>query len=55
MPQLGANAPNLGLNIQEAKKYLQWLEINFRYEHPISFAFFQELEDTYEVVKVAVE
>ena len=42
-------------SIQDVQKYLQWPEINFRDEHPISFSFFQELKDTYEVVKVEVQ
>ena len=35
--------------------YLQWPEINFRDEHSISFAFFQELEDKYEMTKAEVQ
>ena len=42
-------------SIQDVQKYLQWLEINFIDEHPIYFAFFEELNDTYEVVKVEVQ
>ena len=38
-------------SVQDVQKYLQWPEINFRDENPIYFAFFQEIEDTYEVVK----
>ena len=37
--------------IQDVQRYLQWPEINFRDEHPISFAFFQELEYKYEMTK----
>ena len=42
-------------SIQDVQKYLQWPEINFQDEHPIYFSFFQELEDTYEVVKEEVQ
>lgn len=35
--------------------FLQWKEINFKDEHPISFAFFQEIEDKYEMTKVEVQ
>lgn len=41
--------------VQDVQKYLQWPEINFRDEHPIPFAFFQKLEDIYEVVKAEVQ
>jgi hypothetical protein len=37
--------------VQDVRKYLQWPEINFQDEYSISFYFFQELEDTYKVVK----
>ena len=42
-------------SVQEVQKYLQWPEINFRDEHPISFSFFQEIEGTYEVIKAEVQ
>ena len=38
-------------SVQDVQRYLQWIEINFRDENPISFYFFQELKDTYEVIK----
>ena len=41
-------------SIYDVQRYLQWPEINFRDEHPISFAFFQELEDKYEMTKAEV-
>jgi hypothetical protein len=41
--------------VQDVQKYIQWPEINFRDENPISFSFFQELEDTYEVVRAEVQ
>ena len=41
--------------VQDVKIYLQWIEINFRYEHPISFSFFQEFDDKYEVTKAEVQ
>ena len=40
--------------VQDVQKYLQWPKINFINEHAIYFSFFQELKDTYEVVKVEV-
>ena len=42
-------------SVQDVQMYLQWLKINFQDEHPISFDFFQELEDTYEFVKAKVQ
>ena len=41
-------------SVQDIQKYLQWAKINFQDENPIIFSFFQELEDTYEVVKKEV-
>ena len=40
--------------VQDVQIYLQWLEINFRDEHPISFSLFQEVEDKYEMTKAGV-
>ena len=40
--------------VQDVQKYLQWPKLNFQDEHPIYFYFFQDLEDTYEVVKEEV-
>ena len=40
--------------VQDVSKYLQWPDINFQDEDPIYFSFFQEIKDTYEVVKVNV-
>jgi hypothetical protein len=42
-------------SIYDVQRYLQWHKINFRDEHPISFAFFQDLEDIYEMTKVEVQ
>ena len=42
-------------SIYDVQRYLQWPEINFRDEHPISFALFQELEDKYEMTKAKVQ
>jgi hypothetical protein len=42
-------------SVYDVQRYLQWPEINCRDEHPISFAFFQELKDKYEMTKVEVE
>ena len=38
----------------DVQRYLQWPDINFRDEHPISFSFFQDLEDKYKITKVEV-
>ena len=42
-------------SIYDVQRYLQWPEINFRDENPISFVFFQEIEDKYEMTKVEVQ
>ena len=42
-------------SVQDVQRYLQWPEINFKDEHSISFYFFQEIEDTYEVTRVEVQ
>ena len=42
-------------SIYDVQIYLKWPKINFRDEHPISFAFFQELEDKYEMTKAEVQ
>ena len=42
-------------SIYDVKIYLQWLEINFKDEHLVSFAFFQELKDKYEMTKAEVQ
>ena len=41
--------------LYDVQIYIQWPEINFREEHPISLAFFEELEDRYEKIKVEVQ
>ena len=41
--------------IYDIQIYISWPEINFKDEHPVSFAFFQELEDIYERIKVEVQ
>jgi hypothetical protein len=42
-------------SVYDVQRYLQWIKINFRDEHPNSFAFFQELEDKYEMTKAEVQ
>ena len=42
-------------SIYDIQRYIQWPEINFRDEHLVSFAFFQELLDRYEKIKVEVQ
>ena len=41
-------------SIYDIQRYIQWPEIKFGDEHPISFSFFQELEDRYEKIKAEV-
>ena len=41
--------------VQDAPRYLQWPEINFRDRHPVCFALFQEIEDIYEMTKEEVQ
>ena len=41
-------------SIKDVQRYIQWPEINFRDEHPIYFAFFQEVKDKYEMTKAEV-
>ena len=42
-------------SIKYVQIYHQWPKINFIDEHPISFSFFQEIEDKYEMTKVEVQ
>ena len=42
-------------SIYDVQRYLQCPKINFIDEHPVSFAFFQELEDKYEMIKEEVQ
>ena len=42
-------------SIYDVQRYIQWPEINFRDEHLVSFAFFQDIEDIYERIKVEVQ
>ena len=42
-------------SIYDVQRYLQWPEIKFKDEHPVSFSFFQEIEDKYEMTKVEVQ
>ena len=41
--------------VQDVQRYLQWPQINFKNEYPISFVFFQDLKDKYEVTKAEVQ
>ena len=41
-------------SIYDVQRYLQWSKINFIDEHPISFAFFQEIEEKCEMTKEEV-
>ena len=41
-------------SVKDIQRYIQWPKINFRYEHPIYFSCFQEVEDKYEMTKVEV-
>ena len=42
-------------SIYDVQRYIQWPKINFRDENPVSFAFFQELKDIYEMIKEEVQ
>jgi DNA repair exonuclease SbcCD ATPase subunit len=42
-------------SVQDVQRYLQWPQINFKNEYPISFVFFQDLKDKYEVTKAEVQ
>ena len=42
-------------SIYDVQRYIQWPENNFRDEHPVPFAFFQEIKDKYEMTKVEVQ
>ena len=42
-------------SIYDVQIYIQWFVINFRDEHPVSFSFFQELKDRYEMIKAEVQ
>ena len=42
-------------SIYDVQRYILWPEINFRDEHLVSFSFFQDLEDRYEMIKVEVQ
>ena len=41
-------------SIYDIQRYIQWPEINLEDEHPVPFAFFQKLEDSYEKIKEEV-
>ena len=41
--------------VYDVQRYLHCPKINFKDKHPISFAFFQELEDKYERTKAEVQ
>ena len=40
--------------IYDIQIYIQWPEINLEDEHPVPYSFFQELEESYEKIKVKV-
>ena len=42
-------------SIYDFQRYIHWLEINFGHEHSVSFTFFQELKDKYEMIKAKVQ
>ena len=41
-------------SIYDIQRYIQWPEINLEDAHPVPFSFFQNLEDSYEKIKVEV-
>ena len=42
-------------SIYDIQRYIQCPKINFEYEHPIHFSFFQNIEDIYEKIKEVVQ
>ena len=42
-------------NIQEMQKNVQWPKIDLQQEKPMTFSFFQNLENEYEAIKVEVQ
>ena len=38
-------------SVKYVERYIQWPEINFKDENPISFSFLQDLDDKYEMTK----
>ena len=42
-------------SIYDVQRYLQWPKINFKVEHLVSIAFFQEIKDKYEMTKATVQ
>ena len=42
-------------SIYDIQRYVQWLEINFEDEHPVTFSFFRELKDRHEKIKAEVQ
>ena len=42
-------------SIYDVQRYLQLPEINFRDEPPVSFSFFKEIQEKYEMIKVEVQ
>ena len=42
-------------SIYDIQRYIHWPDINLEDEHPITFSFFQKLEDSYEKIKVEVQ
>ena len=39
----------------DVQRYIRYPNINFGYEHPAPFSFFQDLKDIYENIKVEVQ
>ena len=39
----------------DIQRYIRWLEINLKHEHPIMFTLFDQLENDYEKVKVELQ
>ena len=41
-------------SIYDIQRYIQWPEINFEDEHPVAYALFKQLEESFEKIKVEV-
>ena len=41
-------------SIFDIQRYIQWPEINFKDEHPVPYALFNQLEDNFEKIKAEV-
>ena len=42
-------------SIYDIQRYIEWPDINLKYEHSVTFSFFQKLENRYENIKEEVQ